>query len=65
MYRMCVYDHVLFNNSPWCAAFSEADLRVIEYSEDLEYYYTYSYGAPAFVQDQTCELLKDLFGYIR
>ncbi|XP_064595058.1 multiple inositol polyphosphate phosphatase 1-like [Liolophura sinensis] len=65
MYRMCVYDHVLSNNAPWCAAFSEADLRVIEYSEDLEYYYTYSYGAPDFARDQTCELLKDFFGYVR
>ncbi|XP_063995033.1 multiple inositol polyphosphate phosphatase 1-like [Diachasmimorpha longicaudata] len=46
MYDMCRYDKVwaVEKLSPWCAVFNNEELKVMEYAEDLEYYYTAGYG---------------------
>ena len=43
---MCRYDKALYYGqlSPWCAAFSNSDLLVLEYIDDLLYYYKDGYG---------------------
>lgn len=45
-YTMCRYDKALYYGqlSPWCAAFSNSDLLVLEYVDDLLYYYKDGYG---------------------
>jgi len=45
-YSMCRYDKAINYTqvSPWCAAFSESDLIVFEYLDDLDYYYKDGYG---------------------
>ena len=35
-----VWDHV----SPWCAVFSEENLKILEFTDDLSYYYKDGYG---------------------
>ncbi|XP_015111808.1 multiple inositol polyphosphate phosphatase 1 [Diachasma alloeum] len=46
MYDMCRYEKAwaVEKLSPWCAIFSNEELKVMEYTEDLEYYYTAGYG---------------------
>ena len=46
MWEMCRYDKAwrYISLSPWCSAFTEDDLKVMEYRADLQYYYMYSYG---------------------
>ena len=35
-----VWDHV----SPWCAVFSEENLKILEFTDDLSFYYKDGYG---------------------
>uniref|UniRef100_A0A1B6KA08 Multiple inositol polyphosphate phosphatase 1 n=2 Tax=Graphocephala atropunctata TaxID=36148 RepID=A0A1B6KA08_9HEMI len=45
--------------SPWCAVFSKNDLEVLEYSEDLKYYYKAGPGRDL-NRRLACPLLRDL-----
>ncbi|ELU13329.1 hypothetical protein CAPTEDRAFT_186000 [Capitella teleta] len=50
---------VRVGDSPWCAAFTAEDLVVMEYSEDIKYYYDTSY--PSNISyEQACPLVQDL-----
>ncbi|XP_064609060.1 multiple inositol polyphosphate phosphatase 1-like isoform X2 [Liolophura sinensis] len=64
MYKMCVFDHVVYDDSPWCAVFSRQNLVTMEYLEDLRNYYL---EGPAYQinTDQSCDLLKDVAKYLR
>ncbi|XP_077285576.1 multiple inositol polyphosphate phosphatase 1-like [Arctopsyche grandis] len=46
IYDMCRYDKAweINKNSPWCAAFTKDQLRLLEYIEDLKSYYETGYG---------------------
>ncbi|XP_046397097.1 multiple inositol polyphosphate phosphatase 1 [Ischnura elegans] len=52
------------SRSPWCAPFSEEDLKVMEYNEDLEYYWIDGYGYEINYK-QACPPLKDLLDRFR
>lgn len=43
---MCRYDQAWYlqEDSPWCAAFTKEHVSVLEYLEDLNYYYKGGYG---------------------
>jgi len=45
--------------SPWCSAFDEADLKVMEYHQDIEYYWIDGYGYEL-TYKQACEPIKDI-----
>ncbi|KAF5284394.1 hypothetical protein FQA39_LY17069 [Lamprigera yunnana] len=62
MYDMCRYEKAWYPRdlSPWCAAFNVKQLKLLEYGEDLKYYYKYGYGNPSNLR-AGCPLLKDLF----
>lgn len=64
MYDACAFEHGVYRSSPWCAVFSDDDIKVMEYYEDLRYYWEYGYGH-SINYEQTCDLLKDLIGYLR
>lgn len=66
IYDTCRYQKAwnLEKISPWCAAFSVDDLKVLEYAEDLETYYKKGYGFPLNYQ-QACPLVEDLITRIR
>ncbi|EZA54626.1 Multiple inositol polyphosphate phosphatase [Ooceraea biroi] len=46
MYDACRYEKAwaVTKLSPWCAVFSKDELRILEYREDLYYYYKAGYG---------------------
>ncbi|XP_034242728.1 multiple inositol polyphosphate phosphatase 1-like [Thrips palmi] len=64
MWEMCRYDKAwkYVSLSPWCAAFTEDDLKVMEYRADLQYYYRYSYGDQLNV-DLGCPPVKDMLDH--
>lgn len=47
MWDMCRFDQAWFlqDESPWCAAFTPEHVSVLEYHEDLRYYYKSGYGS--------------------
>lgn len=64
MWEMCRYDKAwkYVSLSPWCAAFTEDDLKVMEYRADLQYYYLYSYGDQLNVE-LGCPPVKDMLDH--
>ncbi|KAF0289494.1 Multiple inositol polyphosphate phosphatase 1 [Amphibalanus amphitrite] len=60
IYDICRYDKTLHPDrvSAWCAAFSEQDLKVMEFDMDLEYYWVDSYGYELNYR-QACPQVKD------
>lgn len=50
--------------SPWCHLFDNVDLQVMEYSEDLKYYWKNGYGHPL-NYEIACPLLKNLVDSFR
>lgn len=51
--------------SPWCSAFSIANHAVMEYLEDLDYYYGMGYGGdvPMFA-NMNCHIMQDLLRFL-
>lgn len=47
-YEICRYDKAteIAKPSPWCAAFTKENILLLEYLEDLTYYYKEGYGNP-------------------
>jgi len=66
MYDICRYDRSLSpdQRSPWCAVFTEPDLKVLEFDMDLEYYWVDSYGY-ALNYRQACPQVKDFVDKFR
>ena len=64
IYDACRFEYALFRSAPFCALFSEENLKVMEYYEDLKYYwrdgYPYSLNG-----DMTCSLLQDIMTQLR
>ncbi|CAB3229789.1 unnamed protein product [Arctia plantaginis] len=65
LYQMCRYNKAwdVTAISPWCAAFTREDLKRLEYAEDLETYYKYSYGS-ALNKDIGCATVKDMMTFL-
>ncbi|XP_060852702.1 multiple inositol polyphosphate phosphatase 1-like [Rhopalosiphum padi] len=61
MYDSCRFERsVNLNSHPaWCAVFSQKDLEVFEYDEDLKYYYLNGYG-DSYNERLGCPIVKDL-----
>ena len=60
IYESCRFEYLVLNGSaPWCAAFTEEDLLVFEYSQDLSYYWRKSYPHNI-TYGQACPLLADV-----
>ena len=64
MYDLCRYEKAwtVTKLSPWCAVFSKEELRVLEYREDLYYYYKAGYGRDINAQ-LGCTLLQDMMNH--
>lgn len=61
IYNSCRFERSLNLNShpAWCAVFSQEDLDVLEYDEDLKYYYSNGYG-DSHNERLGCPIVKDL-----
>ncbi|XP_055621311.1 multiple inositol polyphosphate phosphatase 1 isoform X2 [Toxorhynchites rutilus septentrionalis] len=49
--------------SPWCSVFTKEQVNVLEYKEDLKYYYQNSYGYDK-SQDLACYAVKDMVNHL-
>jgi multiple inositol-polyphosphate phosphatase/2,3-bisphosphoglycerate 3-phosphatase len=43
-YEIAEFPDVLAHVSPWCALFSEDDLKILEFADDLKFYWKDGYG---------------------
>lgn len=61
MYDMCRFEKAWYINraSTWCAAFTKDHLRVMEYKQDLKYYYKTGYGS-TMNQKLGCFTMRDM-----
>ena len=66
MYDMCRFDKAWHVNriSPWCSVFNREELEILEYREDLKYYY-YSGPGRRINQKLGCPPLRDMFEHFR
>ncbi|XP_064609374.1 multiple inositol polyphosphate phosphatase 1-like [Liolophura sinensis] len=61
---LCSFEHSILSTSPWCAAFYAEDIKVLEYYQDLKYYWGFGYGH-SINYEQSCNLVKDLLAYLK
>ncbi|XP_050440391.1 multiple inositol polyphosphate phosphatase 1-like [Adelges cooleyi] len=61
IFESCRYEKAWYpQSSPaWCALFSHNDLEILEYLEDLKYYYSNAYGNPN-GERLGCPIVKDM-----
>jgi len=67
LYGVCSYETAWSGGktiSPWCNIFSELDLQVLEYHQDLDYYWKDGYGNELNLQI-ACPTLQDLLENLR
>ncbi|XP_054282249.1 multiple inositol polyphosphate phosphatase 1-like [Macrosteles quadrilineatus] len=62
IYDGCRYQKAwnVTGTSPWCAAFTKEELQVLEYGEDVKYFYKSGPGKPMNMR-LACPLVKDLY----
>ncbi|XP_055533892.1 multiple inositol polyphosphate phosphatase 1 [Wyeomyia smithii] len=62
MYQTCAFETAWTKRhvSPWCLLFDKSSLKVLEFGEDLEYYWIDGYGHELTYQ-QACAAFQDLF----
>ncbi|KAL5276203.1 MINPP1 family protein [Megaselia abdita] len=65
MYDMCRFEQAWYVSQPsvWCAAFTPEHIKVLEYNEDIKYYYKAGYGNPL-NQNQPCHAMKDMLKFL-
>lgn len=65
MYDMCRFEQAWSVSQPsvWCAAFTPEQIKVLEYNEDIKYFYKAGYGNPL-NQNQPCEAVKDMLKFL-
>ncbi|KAJ8931672.1 hypothetical protein NQ314_015388 [Rhamnusium bicolor] len=65
MYTTCAFETAWNKNSksPWCTPFTVDDLKVIEYSEDLKYYWQDGYGHELSYK-QACPAFGDMISFL-
>lgn len=66
IWDMCRYDQSWFlqEDSPWCAAFTPEHVKVLEYLEDLKYYYKSGYGS-SLNNNIMCGAVQDLMSNLK
>ncbi|KAK3889555.1 hypothetical protein Pcinc_006448 [Petrolisthes cinctipes] len=66
VYDECRYETAFWagRDSVWCSPFTDDDFEVMEYYQDLKYYYEDSYGHPLNLKT-ACRTLADLFMHFR
>jgi multiple inositol-polyphosphate phosphatase/2,3-bisphosphoglycerate 3-phosphatase len=66
MWHLCRFEQAfdLSKSSPWCSVFSIDDVAVMEYGEDLGYYYKRGYGF-AMNRNILCEGMQNLLRFLQ
>ncbi|KRT86210.1 Phosphatase [Oryctes borbonicus] len=65
MYTTCAFETAWTSKrkSPWCIAFDMDTIKVIEYAEDLKYYWLDGYGKEI-TYKQACKVFNDMLNFI-
>ena len=59
MYDNCRLDNGIYDDAPWCSTLKQEDLEVINYSDELEFYFEKTYGN-AINYEMSCPLIVDI-----
>ncbi|XP_050548869.1 multiple inositol polyphosphate phosphatase 1-like [Daktulosphaira vitifoliae] len=65
MYESCRYNKALVLDSypAWCNLFTRQELQILEYYEDLDFYYKYGYGVD-FNTKVGCPMAQEIMNYL-
>ncbi|KAJ8665112.1 hypothetical protein QAD02_006774 [Eretmocerus hayati] len=66
MYDMCRYEKAwdVSRLSPWCSVFNKEEMKILEYHEDLHFFY-YSGPGRDINRRLGCPLIKDMFNHFK
>ncbi|XP_043281784.1 multiple inositol polyphosphate phosphatase 1 [Venturia canescens] len=66
IYMICAFETAWFPNlySPWCSLLSLDNFKVLEYAQDLQYYWIDGYGY-SLTYEQACSTTKDVFDFFQ
>lgn len=66
IYEVCAFETAWWKlkSSPWCTLFNRESIEMLEYAEDLEYYWKDGYGFEI-THSQACPAIKDLVDHLR
>jgi len=66
MWQLCRFEQAfdLSQPSPWCSVFAVDDIAVLEYGEDLGYYYEAGYGFEM-NQNVLCEAMQNMLTFLQ
>ncbi|KAJ6632676.1 Multiple inositol polyphosphate phosphatase 1 [Pseudolycoriella hygida] len=66
MWQLCRFEQAadLSKPAPWCSVFSVDDVKVLEYGEDLGYYYEAGYGFNM-NKNVLCEAMQNLLNFLK
>lgn len=61
IYTLCAFETAWFKlkKSPWCTLLNTESIKVLEFSEDLDYYYVDGYGSELTYR-QACPAIIDM-----
>lgn len=67
IWEWCRWEDTSDLQAPWCLAFSVANHAVLDYFEDLDFFYNQGYGLPnrRLAENLNCELVQDLLQYLQ
>ncbi|KAJ8939141.1 hypothetical protein NQ318_010896 [Aromia moschata] len=65
MYKACAFETAWnkLGKSPWCSPFTENELKILEYAEDLKYYWQDGYGHEL-TYKQACPAFSDMISIL-
>jgi len=69
IFEMCWLEYGVYRRSgdggaPWCSVLTPAMIQVLEYDEDLRYYWTAGYGGDDVSYTPACTLVGDLLRHL-
>lgn len=66
MYEVCAFETAWWKHksSPWCSLFTKDTVQMLEFAEDLEYYWKDGYGFEI-THSQACPAIKDMVEHLR
>ncbi|KAF8796159.1 Multiple inositol polyphosphate phosphatase 1 like protein [Argiope bruennichi] len=64
LYITCVFGYALNNSDAWCSVFSNDDLRVLEFNDDIDDYYKDAYGNDVNYK-QACPIARYIFNLFK
>lgn len=63
IFETCRLEHGLYRDSPWCSVLTPSMLEVIEYHQDVKYYWEDGYGH-SISYEPACTLIDDILQHL-